>query len=198
MTVEQSDLAVFVDRYTMRYDRRYPHPIDLVWEAVSTAEHLNAWLLPVTRVERRLGGRCSFTWGAAEEDWVQVGRVAAFDPPRRITYAFDDPPSSLQFALEPDGDATLLRFTLSWPVQPGQVNEAEDYPGGDLPAGPDTPWRPGFLAGFHEMLDDLATFLDGAWTAEDRAAQLASGPSSRYGRLIELYRDHVRERCPSA
>jgi len=198
MSVEQRDLAVFLDRHTMRYERRYPHPIDLVWEAVSTAEHLETWMLPITKVERRLGGRCSFTWGGPEEEGMQIGEVTVFEPPRSIVYSFAEPPSSMHFDLTSDGDGTVLHFTLDWRVIPGQPNGPEDYPGGDLPGGPDTPWRPGFLAGFHEMLDDLGAFLEGTWTAADRAAQLANFPEQNHLALIDRYREYVRAQCPPA
>jgi uncharacterized protein YndB with AHSA1/START domain len=197
MTHDTDALAVFVDRRTMRYDRRYAHPIERVWDAVSTGEQLDVWMLPTCRVERRAGGRCSFTFGAAEEAFMQVGEVTDFDPPRLVTYSFAEPESFMRFELEPDGDGTRLHFTLWWPVRPGQQNEPEDYPGGDLPAGPDTPWRPGFLAGFHEMLGDLDAFLHGTFTATDRAAHLESFPHPEYEGLVAVYREHVREHCPA-
>jgi len=200
MTLDQQSLAQFVDRWTMRYERRYPHPIDLVWEAVSTGEHLDVWMLPVSRVERRVGGRCSFTWGSPEEAGMQVGEVTEFDPPRAITYSFAEPAGSMRFALSPEGDGTLLRFTLHWPVPPGARLEPEEYPGGDLPAGPSTPWRPGFLAGYHEFLDDLAGYLDGRFTVDDRAAnlaqQLAGTPSAAFLSMVDRYREHVAAHCP--
>ena len=200
MTVEQVALAQFVDRWTMRYERRYPHPIDLVFEAVSTGEHLDVWMLPVSRVERRAGGRCSFTWGSPEEAGMQVGEVTEFDPPRAITYSFVEPAGSMRFALSPDGDETVLQFTLHWPVPAGTQLDPEDYPGGDLPAGREVAWRPGFLAGYHEFLDDLAGYLDGEFTAEDRAAnlalQLAGTPSPAFLALVDRYREHVAADCP--
>jgi uncharacterized protein YndB with AHSA1/START domain len=195
MTTAHGDLAVFVDRHTMRYDRRYPHPIELVWEAVSTSEHLDVWLLPVTRVERRVGGRCSFTWGGAEEDGMQVGTVTDFDPPRLITYTFEVPAGFMRFELEPDSDGTLLHFTLWWPVPPGATMEPEEWPGGDLPAGGDTAWRPGSIAGFHELLDDLGRYLQGEFTAADRAANVAMEPG-RHEQWIKVYRDLIRDDCP--
>ena len=203
MTVDQRALAHFVDRWTMRYERRYPHPIELVWEAVSTGEHLDVWMLPVSRVDRRLGGRCSFTWGSPEEDGMQIGEVTEFDPPHAITYSFAEPAGSMRFALTSDGDGTLLHFTLHWPVPAGaQLEPVEGDPGGDLPAGPDTPWRPGFLAGYHEFLDDLASYLAGRFTAADRAADLAAlsagHPSASYLELVVRYRDHVAANCPPA
>jgi len=71
-------LARFISRHAMVYERTYPHAIELVWEAVSTSSHLDVWLLPVTSVERRVGGRCSFTWGGPDKP-EQVGEVTTFD-----------------------------------------------------------------------------------------------------------------------
>src|SRR5687768_358423 len=144
-------LAVFVDRLTMRHERRYPHDIELVWETVTTGEHLNVWLLPVSKVERRLGGRCSFSWGGPEENSI-VGEVTPWQRPRSVRYSFGDPDSYLRFDHERDGDGTRLFFTESFApgADAGPVDPND--PGADLPAGPDTPWRPGFVAGFHEML----------------------------------------------
>jgi uncharacterized protein YndB with AHSA1/START domain len=189
--------AVFVDRHTMRYDRRYPHPIELVWDAVSMGEHLDVWLLPITRVERRVGGRCSFTWGGDDEAQAQIGTVTECEPPRLITYTFEPPVSFMRFALEPDGDGTLLHFTLHWPVPAGSHLEPMDFPGGDLPAGTDTAWRPGQLAGFHLMLDDLTGYLAGTFTAADRAAQLGMDPA-RHEEWMAIYRTFVAEQCPPA
>jgi uncharacterized protein YndB with AHSA1/START domain len=60
------ELATFDDRLTMRHTRVFPHPIELVWEAVSEGQHLETWLLPVSRVEPRLGGAFVLTWGSPE------------------------------------------------------------------------------------------------------------------------------------
>src|SRR5438093_7474939 len=57
--VVDQPLARFVDRDTLVYDRWYPHDINLVFEAISTGEHLDVWMLPEPRVERCLGGQCS-------------------------------------------------------------------------------------------------------------------------------------------
>src|SRR5438067_1283576 len=79
---------------------------------VSTEEHLNVWLLPVSRVERRLGGRASFTWGGPQGSETELLEVTVFDPPHAIQYTSTvDARSYLRFDLEPDGDGTWLRFT---------------------------------------------------------------------------------------
>lgn len=189
MTTSRASLARFVDRDTMTYERRYPHPIDRVWEAVSTGEHLNVWLFPVTRVEPRVGGRATFTWGGPEEDGVEVHEVSEHDPPSRITFASTEWPGAwMRFALTPDGpDATFLHFTLHWPVPPGA----------------ESPFAPEHLSGFHGMLDNLRGHLDGTWTSASMdalIAQLTSGdpPPPEHAELIEAYREHVRATLPPA
>ncbi len=77
---------MFTDRYTRHYHRHYAHPIELVWEAVSTSEHLDGWLLATTRVEHH-----SFTPGAEIEpsnEYLGSDQPAGPDTPRptaRIT-----------------------------------------------------------------------------------------------------------------
>jgi len=99
----------------------------------------------------------------------------------------------------------------------GTATEPSEWPGGDQPAGPDTPWKPGFIAGFHGMLDDLALYLAGEWTRPDRQAVIDAvytngdvmeiwigdpstrAPSDRDGAhedRIETYREHVKQTYP--
>ncbi len=184
----------------MRHERTYPHAIESVWDAVTTSEQLNVWLLPVSKVERRLGGRCSFSWGGPEEMSV-VGEVTEWEPPRLVRYTFGDARSYLRFELFPDGDGTRLLFTQSFAEDEGtDASEDDAYPGADRPAGPDSPWRPGFVAGFHLMLDELDLYLRGEWTDADRArhlaAQIAGTPEPDYLRMVDLYRDHIGAHAP--
>jgi uncharacterized protein YndB with AHSA1/START domain len=181
-------LARFVDRDTMTFDRRYPHPIERVWEAVSVGEHLNVWLFPVTRVDGRVGGRATFTWGGPEEDGVEEYEVSAYDPPSLITFAATAWPGAwMRFELSPDGtEATLLHFTLHWPV----------------PADADSPWAPEHLSGFHGTLDNLRGHLDGTWTSASMDALIAMLTSGEprppdHEELIESYRAHVATRPAS-
>ena len=51
MTSDPSDLASFDSRYTMRFVRVFPQPIERVWEAVTRAEQLDVWLMPVTEID---------------------------------------------------------------------------------------------------------------------------------------------------
>jgi len=203
MVADPSPLATFSDRHTLVYERTYPHDIDLVWDAVSTAEHLDVWMLPESRVERRVGGACAFGWGGSADDpAASRGTVTIFEPPTTIEYTFEDDSSVkgggsfMRFDLSPDGESsTRLLFTLRFvPAHGDDVDHP--YEGGDLPAGPNSAWRPGFLAGYHEMLDDLRGYLVGEWSAADRAAHLEHVDNEHHLALIKRYRDHIRTTCP--
>jgi len=92
------NLATFDDQLTMRHVREYPHPIERVWDAVTTTEHLDVWLLPASQVDRREGGKASFSWGGPVKD-SQPATVSIFEPPRCVQY-LDPDGSFLQFNLE--------------------------------------------------------------------------------------------------
>src|SRR5436190_21663028 len=113
--VVDQPLARFVDRDTLVYERRYPHDINLVFEAISTGEHLDVWMLPESRVERRRGGRCAFGWGGSTaEPGASHGTVTVYQPPTTIQYTLEDGASYLRFDLSADGDGTILHFTLHY------------------------------------------------------------------------------------
>jgi uncharacterized protein YndB with AHSA1/START domain len=197
-------LARFLNRYTMVYERTYPHPIERVWEAVSTAEHLDVWMLPFTKVERRVGGRASFTFGSPADTGPE-NVVTTFDPPNEIQYTgADEPRSFRRFQLATVAMGTQLTFTLAF--APGQQTSEEkenDVFGADRPAGGDTPWRPGFVAGFHGMLDTLGRYLAGEWSLEDTNESLhryltEPGIDEDELALHEVYRQHIAKECPPA
>ena len=159
----------------MRHVRTYPHPIELVWEAVTTGEHLDAWMLPRCTVDLRVGGVCRFTYGDTSEDGFGYDHVIReLDPPRVVDYG------GIRFELEPvdGGNSTRLTFIQSFPP--------------DM----DDPWHPDFCAGFHTMLDRIPDFLDGKWTLDDTMAELKTMPrgSDEYQALIKRYTPVVNAR----
>ena len=199
MRTEHS-LARFVDRHTVVYERTYRHPIERVWDAVSTAQHLNAWMLPEVRIERRLGGAYAFGWGGpCDVPEATRGTVTVFDPPSAIEYGTPDG-SFMRFDLVAEGSATRLHVTLHF--LPPVDNAPSPDPGGDLPAGLDTAWQPGFLVGYHHMVDRLDAFLRGEWALADNerdiARLVAEGWDPSDLELIEVYRTHIATQCPSA
>jgi uncharacterized protein YndB with AHSA1/START domain len=208
-TTDHSDLASFDDRYTMRYVRILPHSIERVWEAVTVAEQLNVWLMPVTEIEPRLGGRCHLSWGGPR-DVSNEGEVLVFDPPRRARYGSAD--AAIEFQLEPADGGTRFTFLQLFSTEFRHA-AMDDQPGGGLPAGPDTPWRPGFVAGFHVAFDTLHRFLDEHWSQERiltesaRVVEIANHPGGKesfealadHGKwrdLVDVYEKIIREQCP--
>ena len=56
-----ADQFLTVDgRPTVRVERRYPHPIDKVWRAVTTPEHLGQWFPSPVDIDLRPGGSMTF------------------------------------------------------------------------------------------------------------------------------------------
>jgi uncharacterized protein YndB with AHSA1/START domain len=195
MTTEEftTNLARFEDPWTMRHTRVYPHPIARVWEAVTTTEHVNRWLLPTAVVSAVEGATCSFTWGGPPGG-EQYGVVRSVSPPTGIVYDLDT--SYLRFELEAVDDSST-RLVLVHGFTPGAHVEPQDWEGGDQPAGPDSPWRPGFSQGFHVMLDALAIALDGASPADENVLawlrRTGGNDPDQIARRVEIYRQHIAE-----
>jgi uncharacterized protein YndB with AHSA1/START domain len=225
----EADLARFIDRWTMEYVRVYPHPIERVWRAIVEPAEFSRWFIP-GRLDPRPGGR--FWFG---DDGFQ-GAVKTIEPPRLLRLD-DDKGDYFQYTLTTVADGTRMQFIHHIPPHgPGvEIADSTVDPnagrtfdlGGDLPGGLDTPWKPGFVAGFHGMFDELRDFLDGLpagshlhstdlgtvahwwakfpppsarkFSAEQRAAiALSLRLRERWHELIRIYRDHIRATIPPA
>lgn len=195
-----SRLAQFTDRYTMRHERTYPHPIARVWAAVTVPEQMDCWMLPFNTVEPRLGGAFGMTFGGPA-DQPMTGEITAWDPPCLVEYHFAPGNDTvMRFELTEVEAGTQLTLVHSFPKGIGGTPVPGD-PGGDLPGGPDTPWRPGFIAGFHLQLENLAEFfLDAATTAvrvqESLARHKAGEHASDWLDLVGIYRQHIIDTIP--
>ena len=177
-----ADLARFVDRYTAEYVRHYPHPVERVWRAITDPAEFRAWFIAGT-LEPRVGG--AYQFGGPDF----AGEVLALDPPRLIRLSSTGPTSAkayLEYELSADGDGTRMRFVQHFLTHDG-FRAFPDDPGGDLPGGPDTPWYPGSLGGWHEFFEALGQVLDGR--------PRRSGPerNARWLDLVETYRRYTRE-----
>jgi hypothetical protein len=156
----------------------------------------------------------SFTWGKPEHE-PQSGEVTIFEPPRRIRYQWRERTGYLEFVLEPLPDGTRLSFIDHFEADFRQDQSRVDPSdkAASLPAGPDTPWRPGFVAGFHLNLAALGQFVCEDWSAEQirvrsqRGCDIAngklegsfeSGPDSDWSELVEVYYEHIQKSCPAA
>lgn len=193
----ETNLATFDDRWTMRHTRTYPHPVALVWEAITTTEHINRWLLPTAVVSAVDGDVCSFTWGGPEGT-EQYGVVRAVVPLRTITYDLDT--SYLRFELTPIDDGRGTRLSFVHGFAPGAHLEPQDWEGGDMPGGPDCPWRPGFSQGFHVMMDALGVALSMSSPADENVlawlARTGQDVDVTVADRVERYRQLIASECP--
>lgn len=103
------------DRWTLRFTRTFPHPIELVWAAVTEPEHLAVWFPQRIEGERRAGAPLRFvTSGDDEGDGTHQdafeGTMLAFDPPHVMAFSWGE--DSMRIELEPD-DSGGTRLTLT-------------------------------------------------------------------------------------
>jgi uncharacterized protein YndB with AHSA1/START domain len=130
------------DGYHLRFERQLRHPVEQVWDALTSPAQLAQWFAP-GEIELTLGGRVylAFTDG----DSVIDGRVTAIEPPRMLEFTWTDKDDDLGFVrweLMADGGGTHLVLTHTLPGEAGPFV---------LPS----------LAGWQVMLERLASLLDG-------------------------------------
>jgi len=125
-------------RPAVRFERRYPHPVERVWRAVTEPAELEHWFPTSVEVDLREDGPMTFTFPEQEMEPME-GRVTELDPPRRFCFEWGE--EELRLELEPDGDGCRLCFAhlISAPEQ-----AARD------------------AAGWHVCLDRLGAWLGGA------------------------------------
>ncbi len=135
--------------------RRFAYPPSTVWRALTEAHHLSAWFPTTIEGARARGAHLRFEFENNEAPPFE-GEMLAFDPPSLMELRWGD--EVLRFALGPDGDTTVLTFTVSFD-ELGKV--ARDG------------------AGWHACLDLLG------WELAGQVAALSS--SDRWKELNPLY-----------
>jgi uncharacterized protein YndB with AHSA1/START domain len=166
-------------RYVLRFERRFRHPIEKVWDALTQPERLKEWMGEV-EVELDLvegGRRDTRTIGppelvdaivaeAGEEQLVSHDTVLRVEPPTLFEHTFGgDPGSIARWELRRDGDGTRLTLTHTEPAAFDIANGPRD------------------LAGWHSLLDLLGSALDGKpmpWLKE-RWEELRGGYAAKPG-----------------
>ena len=64
------------DRWALRLERRYPHPVEKVWGAVTEPAHLAQRFPSTVEVDLRVGGAMRFGFG---DEMVVTGEAAERD-----------------------------------------------------------------------------------------------------------------------
>lgn len=151
-TVEEVD-----GRHVLRFERSLPHLQAEVWDALTRPDRMRDWLGEVDveldlveggKFEVRTNGPAELVDAivaeAGEGGLVQHNTVLRVEPPSLFEYTFGAPDSVVRWELEADGRGCLLRLTHT---EPAGFSIAEDGPRD--------------LAGWHALLELLASALDG-------------------------------------
>jgi len=98
-------------RVELRFERRFAHPRDKVWRALTEASQLRAWFVEILDYDRSEltfapGATLRFVAGALP---AGEGKVLACEPPSLLEYTWDD--EILRWELTPDGAGCRLVFT---------------------------------------------------------------------------------------
>jgi uncharacterized protein YndB with AHSA1/START domain len=135
------------------HEAEYPHPIELVWKALTDREAISSWLMQ-TDFEPEVGRKFTFTDPNAGEGWSGIVEceVLELDEPKRLSYSWVSGfPTTVTFALEATADgATRVR------VQQAGFDTAGDF-GKQARQGADYFWGQKTLRGsLPEALASLA------------------------------------------
>lgn len=121
------------DRVGLRFVRRYRHPIERVWRALTESDQLRFWMPCDIVGERRAGAPITLPfWPGHVEKYgitepVLNGEIQVWEPPRRFGWTWGG--DVLLWELAPVDDGTELTFT-TWPADPdlaGIVSSAGGY-----------------------------------------------------------------------
>lgn len=110
-------------RPTVRVTRDYPHPIEKVWRAVTTPEHLGQWFPSPVEVDLRPGGEVQFP--GFEGGPGATGTVEAVDAPRRLTFTWGA--DRLTFELASTGAGTTFALTHTFDDRAGAPSFATGW-----------------------------------------------------------------------
>jgi uncharacterized protein YndB with AHSA1/START domain len=141
------------DGYQLRFERHLSHPVEKVWDALTSPARLAKWFAP-GEIELRLGGKVYLAF--TDDDTVFDGRVTALAPPRLLEFTWTDrgiDRGLVRWELSAEDGGTRLVLTHNVP------EAARSF---GLPA----------LAGWHSLLEKLAALLDGKPFARDRWQEL--------------------------
>src|SRR4051794_2890899 len=111
------------DRPTVRIERRYPHPIEKVWRAVTMPEHLAEWFPSPVELDLRPGATMRFS--AFEGQPAATGCVEIVEPPTLLTFTWGT--DRLTFELARDGDGTSFTLTHSFDDRYGAASFATGW-----------------------------------------------------------------------
>jgi uncharacterized protein YndB with AHSA1/START domain len=121
------------DRVGIRFVRRYPHPIERVWRAITESDQLRFWLPCDIVGDRRAGASITLPFWPGQvakydiEEPVLTGAIQIWEAPNRFEWTWGG--DVLRWELTAVDGGTELTFT-TWPEDPdlaGVVSTASGY-----------------------------------------------------------------------
>jgi len=97
-------------RPAVRFRRRYAHPVERVWAAVSTPAELVHWFPSSVELEPTEGGTIRFAGDPYMED--STGTVLAYEPPRRLAFTWGGDELHLTLEPLPEGGTQLTLINV--------------------------------------------------------------------------------------
>lgn len=125
------------DGYKVVFERMLNHPIEKVWNAITSPEELKFWFTDIA-MDFRPGGTMTFRF-RDKEGTESYGEIIAIEPPRRFVWTWEHELAVWELTAL-DERTTRLVFTYSKLTEDYAINAP---------------------AGFHDLLDLLAERLDG-------------------------------------
>jgi uncharacterized protein YndB with AHSA1/START domain len=146
------------ERWRLRFSRRLPHPVDVVWRAITEPEQLKAWFPDGVTGDWQVGA--TLTFGPAHGPSF-TGEVLAVDPPKSLEFTWGT--DQLRFTIEPEADGCVLTLTDTIDEVGKAVRDS---------------------AGWHVCLDKLEHSLDGTeptWDDGERWKELNPQYAAAFG-----------------
>jgi uncharacterized protein YndB with AHSA1/START domain len=126
MTAPDAFAPAGPDRWSVRLVRRYPHPVETVWRAVSEPEHLAAWFPSTVELDPQVGGEVRFG-PAFDGDPGLTGEVLAWEPPHLLAFTWDA--DAIRFELAATDDGTELVLLHAFDDRAGAASFAAGWDG---------------------------------------------------------------------
>jgi uncharacterized protein YndB with AHSA1/START domain len=160
-TIEQRGGTVI-----FRYERLLPHPVGVVWTAITEPDEIERWTGSRPEIDLRPGGRYVTRHRGGEQ---VTDRITRLEPPRLFEHTFwvhINPTALVTWELSPANGG--CRLVLTHRLDLDDVRAATTIAGDDL-----TTIMSRNGAGWHRLLDLLGGTLDGRpapWTEQDQRA----------------------------
>lgn len=93
----------------LRFERRFDHPPEKVWQAITDPAELARWFPARVETELRVGAPMRFVFEDGPVDQTPAGEILELEPPRVFTYRWGE--DVLRWQIVPDGAGCVLLFS---------------------------------------------------------------------------------------